>query len=808
MINYLLLVIFLLIYSALGCKLLGYLAIKDFPAEEKTIFSLALGLGTVSLLLFSLGCLGLLYGWIIGLLFVVISIFSIREFVPASRNLASAASFLYAYFRKKSVLLILLLLLLFGFILINFLSSLVFTPDYDSLSYHLFTPKKYLAHHSIYPMPDSFQSYWSLALEMVYIPFLLLGRPELAGLLSFVISILIIYLIIIFINKYISQNPLVGALAALLYYDQPYITLLSTTPKNDLAFAFFSLLILFSLFNWYHEDNNKWLWLAAIFLGLTVSIKLTGMLFFPIFFVGLFIALLYKKNKSTCASSYASAFLTACAFSFLAFLPLLPWLAKTYLWTGYPFYPFLTSFNGHKYTFIGGHDKTFLQYLQMFWDVTFNCNKFMVGWDGPLPPYFLAIFPMLIVIRKQLTKKMISLLLISLVFITFLFFTGFGIRYLLPAIVLLSIILAFAYFSFLEKQGWVQKTFITVVLLFFFCIDLLISCQLFMNSKLPVICGLEKRIDYLSRLQPISLATFVNNNLPPKAKIFSPHNSAGYYFDQEFISGFIEFSRYYEDFEQVKSIPEAVLKLKKMGVTHLSINTQFLDGWWRKHVLFIFYSHKVGGRNPFANPFYRPEIKDWLDRNCECVYSDPNTFNQAQFFNQIAINRLLEAINNDNYGIDKLKSLEQLNTLLTSPDWLAAWSQKKKNRLLGQGIIPRSILEKNISMNRTLLAKFFDNPTEESLVIKYDQFETIVKLACQEKDNLSSAKKLVETLQPFLLLKGLVKEIASYPKNNLAIYQQNNISKLNRLTIELTYPTLCPSQGSTIRSDHFFLYKL
>ncbi|MFH1386298.1 MAG: phospholipid carrier-dependent glycosyltransferase [bacterium] len=802
MTNYLFLFCFLLFYAAFGRKILGFLAIKNLPAEEKPLFSIALGLGAVSLLFFALGCLGLIYGWLICSLFAAICFFSAKEFIPAGHDLASAVSFLFRFFRKRSVLLILLLLLLSGFIIINLLSALVPITEYDSLSYHLFAPKKYIAHHAIFPMPDSLQSYWPLAVEITYIPFLLLGRPELASLLSFAMGIFIVSLIIVFINKYISQNPLVSALAALLFYCQPVVNLLSTTPKIDLAFTLFSLLTLFSLFNWYYQNNNRWLWLASIFLGLTASIKLTGIFFFPIFFVGVFFALLNKKNN------WPSAFSSACAYSSLALLFFLPWLVKTCFWTGDPIYPFLTSFNGHRFSHMDVLAVTLRQYLRLFWDITFNYDKVTWGFLGNLAPYFLALFPMIFMIKVRPARNIIVLLLLALTIITIVFLTGFSLRFIIPAIVLLSIVLASSYFDFLGKIGYKQKIFIIALLLLAFGTDLVASRQMFMADKSSVVFGFEKKIDYLAEQPPLSLAFFANRSLPLNAKIFSPHNAAGYYYNSEFVSGYLEFSRYYEDFEKINNPTAAIEKLKRLGVTHLAINTYFVDGWWHKNLLFKFYSGKFGGRETFNNPFYQPGIKDFLDRNYECVYFDPYTFDRRQFYSQNAINRLIAAINKDNYGVSRVENLEQLNALLVRPDWFTIWSRKKNNNNLSLGIIVKKPLWDKIRNNQQLLTKFFKNPTDELLIIKSDKLDELIKLACGEKDNLLPARSLVDTLQPILLLKDLAKKTNLYPSNNLLAYQQREITRLNRLTMELTYPKLCPGNGNIVRSDHFFLYKL
>ncbi|MFH1386995.1 MAG: hypothetical protein ABIH50_04965 [bacterium] len=734
MINYFLLTLFLLVFFAFGQKILGCLAIKDLPPEEKPLYSIGLGLGMISLLILLLGCLGLLYSWIIWTLLAIIIIFSTKELIPVCHNLAGSVMFLCHHFQRRSVLLILLLQLLLGFIFINLISALAPITDYDSLSYHLLAPKKYIAHHRLYPMPDSFQSYWTLAIEITYIPFLLLGRPELASLLSFFLSILTIYLIIVFINKYISQDPLVSVFAALIFYSQPVVAWL-ITPKIDLGFTFFSLLILFSLFNWYYQNNKKWLWLASIFLGLTTCIKLTGIYYFPIFFIYIFFVSLYKNNKATYTSSFTYALLTAGAFSLFALLFPLPWLAKTFVWTGDPFYPFLTSFNGHKYVFIGGHDKTLIQYLRLPFDLTFHFNKFSDWGEQSPSPYFLFLLPTLITLKRKSAKNIILLLILSVVIITLLFFSTITLRYLLPAFALLSICLALAFFNFLEKIDFKLKYLFIVILIFSLSRNLLINQQrnLFLNKLLSIISP-NKKAAYLNKADPWSAynpAVFANSHLHPNAKIFSPHNSAGFYFNQEFISGQLEFSRYYEDFEQVKSFPDALLKLKKMGFTHLLINTTFYYGWWRKNWLAKFNNHKLGNHNLFANPFYQPEIKDWLDRNYECIYNEPYLFTSSQFNSQNAINRLLNAINYDNYGIEKINNLEQLNNLLAKPNWYSIWRQK-----------------------------------QQALSV-----------------------------------------VGRYPKSASLAYQKREINKLNRLTIELTYPNLCPWNGS-LQADHYFIYKL
>ncbi len=274
-----------------------------------------------------------------------------------------------------------LILILLGFVIANLVGALTPPTGFDPLAYQLSTPQKYLIHHKIFPIPDSSQSHSPMGIEMLYTIALALNESIFAKLIHFSMGILIILIIIVFSNKFL-KNQAISILAAMIFYTQPVVGKLSVMAKIDLGFTFYFILTVFAFFNWFYLSegkDNRWLIVSSIFLGLTSASKLTGIILFPIFFIGILLKHYMIKNISFIV------FGKAIWYSAIALLVVSPWYLKSFLMIGDPLYPYLSSILSGNHPVVHAHKTTLLQFLMLPWDLTFNIDKFLYGNTHALP---------------------------------------------------------------------------------------------------------------------------------------------------------------------------------------------------------------------------------------------------------------------------------------------------------------------------------------------------------------------------------------------------------------------------------------
>lgn len=187
-------------------------------------------------------------------------------------------------------------------------------------------------------------------------------------------------------------------------------------------------------------------------------------------------------------------------------------------------------------------------------------------------------------------------------------------RYILPALTLLSIVYAFSIVQFVGTVSKHLRRIILVIIILPFLLSLALTWnQNF--SMIPVVLGMESQKSYLSRkLKGLyEVCMYVNKNLPKESRIFSPWEVRGFYFEREFITGN---SLFMKNFDSVKTCDELVKKVKRMGFTHILMNENYHS------TLLKMYEKNQIKINPEDNLFYKPCMKEYL----KYLYSNDNVY--------------------------------------------------------------------------------------------------------------------------------------------------------------------------------------
>ena len=214
--------------------------------------------------------------------------------------------------------------------LINLIGALGPELSFDSLWYHLTLPKIYLQHKSLAVIPGGLLYYsgFPQLMEMIYGLALIFGNTILAKIIHFSFGLGYILALYQLLKRFGRELALLGCL---IFYSQLVVGWLCTTAYVDLARTFFEILALKFFLDWQQLKKRKSLMLTGIMIGLAISTKLLAV--YSLITFGLLIVLLEKRKR-------IASILWLCLPSLLI---ILPWLIRSFIYTGNPVYPLLTT---------------------------------------------------------------------------------------------------------------------------------------------------------------------------------------------------------------------------------------------------------------------------------------------------------------------------------------------------------------------------------------------------------------------------------------------------------------------------------
>ncbi|OGH06040.1 MAG: hypothetical protein A2W22_03900 [Candidatus Levybacteria bacterium RBG_16_35_11] len=416
------------------------------------------------------------------------------------------------------------------FILIIFQATVnligVLGPEisFDALWYHLTLPKIFLQNHAIFHIPGGLLYYSDLPklAETLYIPALSSSDEILAKLIHFLFGIFSAYATYKISRKYLDYKY--SLLAVLIFYSNLVVGWLSISGYVDLVRTFFEIIAFWAFLEWVETKKINWLIESGIFVGLSISTKLTGFisLFIYVFF------LLYVLRKKGIADKLKKLF----TFIALSIIIPLPYFVLSFLNTGNPIFPLFSKILPLN---------TQLNFLKSLKDSFI----LLTSSPDPISPIYLISLPLIVIFFKKISfsaKIIITYCLSAFVLVIFLPI-GDKARFFLPYLPALSIGITIV-FSKLDKSTIQKTVFFAAIILSFISI----GYRLAANYKyIPYLFESETKAEFLAKNLNFSFGDFYDTdgflgkkiNSSDKALLFGFHNL--YYINFPFIdSSFVK----------------------------------------------------------------------------------------------------------------------------------------------------------------------------------------------------------------------------------------------------------------------------
>jgi 4-amino-4-deoxy-L-arabinose transferase-like glycosyltransferase len=346
-------------------------------------------------------------------------------------------------------------------LIFTLLGALAPPTNFDSLVYHLALPQKYISLGKIAFVPNNIFFSFPQNIEMLFQFSLKLDKDILANLLCWSFFGLCGIAVFSLARRFLTSRA--GLASAAVWFFTPVVMLIGTAAYVDLGLAFFCLLGFYSFLLWRDSKAPYWLGLSGIFAGAALGAKYTAAAA-----IGAVIVLIIVEGKPAKAAGALLWFLLPALVVFS------PWLIKNAVLVKNPFAPwaasafrnslipaavakgYLTDVSHHGIKITGA-----VSLLRLPWELTVSGFKYGGGFDI-LGPLFLILIPVLFLIRKidKITKV---LLIYSICFGCVWLLTAKVLRFLVPALPVLSL-LAGAGLSALLENKKLRSVFLVFVL--------------------------------------------------------------------------------------------------------------------------------------------------------------------------------------------------------------------------------------------------------------------------------------------------------------------------------------------------------
>ena len=421
------------------------------------------------------------------------------------------------------------------------LESLAPATSQDALVYHLAIPQAYVEQGGIVYLPTNFFAQFPQNIELLFTYALLLGQEPLAGGFHWLLGAAAACTIGA-IAKFLRPTSN-GLLAACCFVAVPTAALIAGWAYVDLGVVYFGAVSTLCFLRWVRHDNVRWLVAAGIFAGVTAGIKYTGGL------QGLQVCALvcvvgwlrrYPVKRSLGLAAGVAA---------LVGLVASPWWIKNLVCTGNPLFPFAYGlFGGADWDAerdavlsmaLGqwGGDRSWFESLLLPWRLTMDGEFFSLeNFDGVIGAVFLMGAPLVLRSWRGRLEERLLLVMIGVEVACWILMTH-QIRFLLPALALLSVLIAVNLDvpAAIARAGrrWTldrcSAAGISAALAFNVVI---ISLHFGAHNPLSVVLGLEDRHRYLDREVPggdYAVFRFIEEELPDDAYIlFGSLGNPGY----------------------------------------------------------------------------------------------------------------------------------------------------------------------------------------------------------------------------------------------------------------------------------------
>jgi len=202
---------------------------------------------------------------------------------------------------------------------------------WDSLVYHLYNPRVYIAQGGFVRIPFDFYSNMPMNFDLLFTGGMLLGSDRLPALLHLSSGSLALLGMFGFAAR--RMSPRAGLFACLLLLVSPVVLETMSTAYIDMGVAFALLALFICLWEWARTPDVCWALPSGLLMGFVMGSKLTAIWYV---IIGVCLAVGVARYKGL----RLPVLLWSLLWMFLPCLVMLaPWMVKAYLCTGNPLYP-------------------------------------------------------------------------------------------------------------------------------------------------------------------------------------------------------------------------------------------------------------------------------------------------------------------------------------------------------------------------------------------------------------------------------------------------------------------------------------
>jgi hypothetical protein len=466
----------------------------------------------------------------------------------------------------------------------------------DELTHHLAIPQLYVRAGRIIEVPMAPYSYFPMLLDMLYTPWVYWGYDSVPKLIHGLFGFLTGLCLYAHLSR--RMNAVYGLLGFFFFISVPSVFRLSHWAYVDLGTAFYTTAALLCILRWRDEKaRGQWLIMAALSGGFAVATKPNGLVAWLL----LFFLLAWVSVRQT-ERGFGKILSNCLLFAAVGALPFLPWLAKNWLQTGNPFFPLLSGFfpaktavegGGASYVSLGILAKRELLYGESWWQImALPLRLFFFGRDDD-PQYFDGVLGLSLILLlpwafkgKWLEDKKLLMSFALLFFLFALFLADLRVRYILPIVPPLVILLTYGVFNvFLRIK---QPAYLFVALFCFASFNGYYLWRYFQDvAPLGYLTGQESRTAYLTRALPEYLAfQYINRELSPAAKIYLLFvGRRAYYCEREYFHDGGELPGFLLGAVRAAKEPaDLARQFKAKNLTHLLVRDELLIRFLRDNL--------------------------------------------------------------------------------------------------------------------------------------------------------------------------------------------------------------------------------
>jgi MFS family permease len=388
------------------------------------------------------------------------------------------------------------------------ISALAPVTSWDAGVAHLALPSDYVREGHIYAFEGNAYSAYPHLMHTLYTAAFSQGGERAAMLLAWTMAVL--GCVIVFGAARRIAGRTAGLVAAAILATAPIFVDQGGTASIDLAFAVMFLASVSAFLAWRNEGRMVWIVLAGIFAGSACGIRHTGYLTGVLMLA--WVVLSTKEKRWPVTAIFATIMAVAAG----------PWLLRSFLVTGNPFYPFFNEMLASAgpadpaITNVTQHESLrsvrLMNYFLFPWQIIMQPYRFDGISQSPGPWVLLLGVPGFFWGGKPAR----ALGIMSLVGGTALFFFRQYARYYLPFFLIMMVV---AGVGAVRMRG--LRYLVAPLLILSFAYGLTYEAAA-VHFKVPVVLGLESREEYLMRrVERYGAFRWVNENVAPDQTVFT-----------------------------------------------------------------------------------------------------------------------------------------------------------------------------------------------------------------------------------------------------------------------------------------------